>query len=169
LDQHHAFRVSSDFEQEFPGTSASAAECMLNLVRAGLAAVACLQRFLADFDLGPQPFNVLAILGGAGAELTPHEISERLLVPRSTLTSVLDGLERRGLVVRRPHPGHRSMVDVAITPAGEALLAELLPRLHAREAEWFAWLAEEDRRSFIRILGEAHANFRGGGQGGDRQ
>ena len=51
------------------------------------------------------------------------------------------------------------MVDVSITAAGESLLAELLPQLHAREAEWFAWLGEEDRRALIRTLGEANARF----------
>lgn len=154
-----AVLVHTTFAEEFPGSSASAAECMLNLVRTGLAAVSLLTKFLKDFDLGPYAFNVLAILGGAGGTLTPHEISDRLLVPRSTVTSILNGLEQRGLLVRGPHAGHRSMVDVAITPAGDALLAALLPQLHTRETAWFAWLAEVDRQTFVRLLGDTHTHL----------
>lgn len=150
-----AVRVHAGFEAEFPGCSPSAAECMLNLVRAGQAALVRLTRVLAEFQLAPQPFNALAILGGAEQPLTPHEVSDRLLVARSTLTGVLDVLERRGLIERRPHPGHRSMVLVEITAAGRELLAALLPRLHAEETRWWAWLPEEERQRLIALLGRA--------------
>ncbi|WP_421996093.1 MarR family winged helix-turn-helix transcriptional regulator [Reyranella sp.] len=45
----------------------------------------------------------------------------------STLTRLVDGMEKRGLVRRRPEPGDARAVTVATTAAGRRLTARLLP------------------------------------------
>jgi DNA-binding MarR family transcriptional regulator len=39
----------------------------------------------------------------------------------ATMTSLVDGLERKGLVTRRPHPDDRRSLQVCLTPEGAAL------------------------------------------------
>jgi DNA-binding MarR family transcriptional regulator len=51
------------------------------------------------------------------------------------VTSLLDNLERRGLVRRLPHPQDRRKLLIDITPTAQAIVDELLPSLHARERE----------------------------------
>src|ERR1700691_2341173 len=97
-------RVQDDFENEFPGASRSAAEVAANLVRTSNAFVAAIERGPRErAGLSASAFQTLTILEGAGEPLTPHVIADRLLVSSASMTSLIDTLERRGLVERRPH------------------------------------------------------------------
>ena len=44
------------------------------------------------------------------------------------MTSLLDNLEKRGLIRRLPHPHDRRKLLIDITPAAQAIIDELLPR-----------------------------------------
>ena len=75
----------------------------------------------------------LAVIEGAGEPLEPGVIAERLLITSGSMTSMLDTLEKRGLVVRKPHPADRRKLLVDITDDGRAIMDRLLPSLHQRE------------------------------------
>ena len=75
----------------------------------------------------------LAVIEGAGEPLEPGLIAERLLITSGSMTSMLDTLEKRGLVVRKPHPADRRKLLVDITDDGRAVVDRLLPSLHQRE------------------------------------
>src|SRR5436309_9720274 len=103
------------FEREFPGASGSAAELLINVVRAGEAFVALLHRALRDYGLSTAGRQVLAVVEGAGGPLPASTIAERMLVTTATMTSLIDTLERRGLVVRLADATDRRRVLVDIT------------------------------------------------------
>lgn len=148
-------RVGEGFEREFPGASASAAECSANLVRTA-------NRFLAEADrrrrtvtdLSATASQVLAVIDGAGP-LAPGVIAERLLITTGTITSLLDTLERRDLVRRGPHPEDRRKILVTITPEGQHVVDRVLPRIHAASRDVYSVLDEPDRCHLVRILGQA--------------
>ena len=75
----------------------------------------------------------LAVIEGAGEPLEPGIIAERLIITSGSMTSMLDTLEKHGLVVRMPHPGDRRKLLVDITDGGRAIVDRLLPSLHQRE------------------------------------
>jgi len=79
--------------------------------------------------LSPPAVNALAIIEGEGGPLPAGEISARLIVTTGTMTSLLDTLERKALIVRSPDPNDRRRVLVDITPAAQELLDELLPQV----------------------------------------
>ncbi len=54
-------------------------------------------------------------------------LSDRTYKDPPTVTRMLDLLERKGLVVRRPSPTDRRMVEVYLTPEGRAFRQELVP------------------------------------------
>ena len=69
------------------------------------------------------------------------------------MTSVLDTLERRGLIQRMPHPEDRRKLLVSITPAAQAVLDELLPSFHAREREVVsAALSTREQRELLDLI-----------------
>lgn len=147
--------VGEEFDREFPGASASAAECSANLVRTS-------NRFLTEADrrrrtvtdLSATSCQVLAVLDGAGEPLAPGVIAERLLITTGTITSLIDTLERRDLVRRGPHPEDRRKILVAITDAGQQIVDRVLPRIHAASRDVYAALNESDRRHLVRLLGQ---------------
>jgi DNA-binding MarR family transcriptional regulator len=104
------------------------------------------------YGLSYPTFQVLTIIHRAGEPLSPCDISDRMVVPRNTLTHILDVLERQELVRRERHPRHRGMVLVELTTKGRTVLDEILPRLHARDAEWWAAFSEEERQTLVALL-----------------
>jgi DNA-binding MarR family transcriptional regulator len=148
-------RVPESFKREFPDGDPSATEVTLNLTLAGTLAVNRVEELLAQYGLVLKSFNVLAVVSGAGEPLTPTVIAGRTFVGKTTVTSVLDALERRALIRRYPHPTNRRSVLVEVTQAGSQACDAIIPRLHALEAQWLADMAEPDRQALLRLLGEA--------------
>src|SRR6185436_5057826 len=86
-----------------------------------------------DYQLSPSARQVLAVVEGAGEAVEPSVIAERVLITTGSMTSVLDTLEKRGLIRRMAHPDDRRKLLVDITPEAQAILDSLLPSFHARE------------------------------------
>jgi DNA-binding MarR family transcriptional regulator len=135
-----------------------ATECYANLIRTGdLLLGEHSRRLHADFGISPTAGMVLAIVEGSGGPLSPTVIAERLIVTTASVTSLLDTLEKRGMVRRRPHPDDRRRVLVELTPQGQAVLDRLLPGMHRFERRMFDGLAEEDKRRLLGLLGWVQA------------
>jgi DNA-binding MarR family transcriptional regulator len=80
------------------------------------------------------------------------ELSERLHIAPRSATEVVDGLESRGLVQRRPDPGDRRATLVEVTSAGAGML-EAIRAARGTEAERvFSQLSPADRADLARIL-----------------
>jgi DNA-binding MarR family transcriptional regulator len=72
---------------------------------------------LAGLDLSAAETNVLACMRDVERP-TVRELSAATAQPPSTLTGVLDRLERRGVIARRPNPADRRSTLIVLTPAG---------------------------------------------------
>lgn len=147
-------RVGADFEEEYPGASSLATECYANLWRAAELLIGLHNRHTADrYQLSPSARDVLAVVEGAGQPLEPTVIAERLVVTTASMTSLLDNLEKRGLIRRLPHPDDRRKLLIDITPEAQAIVDELLPALHARErAVIDAALSVGEQRTLLRYV-----------------
>src|SRR6202453_2471253 len=146
-------RVPAGYESEFPGASRSAAEVAANLARTQMALIAEIERPPREaHGLYASAFQTLAILDGAGQALPGHIIAERLLVSSASMTSLVDTLQRRGLVERRPHPTDRRKVLINLTPDGQRVVDQQLPTIHAVIAQAISTLAESDREHLLTSL-----------------
>lgn len=147
-------RVDSEFLAGCRGADKLATESVINLLRTESLVSAALNTRFRPYGLSVATFNVLMILDGADGPLCPHEIGDRLLVTRGTVTGLLDSLERRGLVMRRMHPDDRRMVEVSLTPKARKLLSELLPEHFPGEADLVSALSAREKETLIRLLGK---------------
>jgi DNA-binding MarR family transcriptional regulator len=147
-------RVGDDFEDEYPGASALATECFANLFLAGNLLMELHDRHTRDeYQLSPSARQVLAVVEGAGEPLEPSVIAARVLITRGSMTSILDTLEKRGLIQRVPHPDDRRRLLVEITKDAQTILDELLPALHAREREVISSaLSTNEQEELLRLI-----------------
>jgi DNA-binding MarR family transcriptional regulator len=99
---------------------------------------------LAPYGIGGRELAVLLVLAG-GESLSQQEAAGRLEVDRTTMVALLDELEAKGLVARRPDPGDRRRNIVEPTAKGRETL-DAATRAY-RDAE----------RRFLAPLGEAGA------------
>jgi len=79
---------------------------------------------LAPHGVTPQQFALLAFLWKQDG-LSQTELTEKTEVDRTTLSGLIDRLEKQGLVKRQPHPGDRRAYLVTLTADGRQLEADL--------------------------------------------
>lgn len=97
---------------------------LLALQRATHATLHALAAQVADLGLTPAEINALANLADRRPR-TVSELGQLIGSPPTTLTSVLDRLERRGHVARNPHPTDRRALVVGLTPSGRRAAASV--------------------------------------------
>jgi DNA-binding MarR family transcriptional regulator len=78
---------------------------------------------LAPLELEPKDFAVLRAVGFHEGQ-SQHALAESLHISPSHMVAVVDELEKRGLVTRRPQPGDRRVRTLHLTGEGQTLLEQ---------------------------------------------
>lgn len=105
-------------------------------------------------------FGILEALYHVGPQLL-SEVQKRLLVSSGGITFLVDRLVAKGLVERQSCPTDRRARYVALTPAGEALIARLFPEHAAMLTDTMQALSpaeQETAADLLRRLGLAAAS-----------
>jgi DNA-binding MarR family transcriptional regulator len=97
-------------------------------------------------------FDVMAALYRRRDGVTMSELSRMLLVSNGNATTVVDRLEKDGLVRRTPSETDRRTVFVALTPEGLVQFEGLAADHEAEVARLFAGLSEVDLDTLTDIL-----------------
>jgi DNA-binding MarR family transcriptional regulator len=106
---------------------------------------------LAPWDLTPSYLRALRVLRRHGV-MRLSELSEHLrIAPRST-TEVVDALQSRGLVERRPDPADRRATLVEVTEHGASVLDAIRAARGTEAERVFGRLSQADRADLVRIL-----------------
>ncbi|GIW07614.1 MAG: hypothetical protein KatS3mg060_2419 [Dehalococcoidia bacterium] len=95
-------------------------------------------------------FDVLAQLAARDG-VSQQTLADRLLVTKGNVCGVLDRLEARGLVARRPDPNDRRANLVVLTPAGRRLARRVVPEHEALIVRLLGGLAGDDQRELLRL------------------
>lgn len=115
---------------------------LLALQRATHATLQVLAAELAGLDLTPSEINALANLAD-GRGRTVSELGAAAGTRPTTLTSVLDRLERRGHITRGTRPGDRRAVLVELTPSGVRAATTIRQAVTKLERRALAGLPDE--------------------------
>ena len=137
-----------------------ALDAYIKLRRAANTLSALESAALRETGLTESRFGVLEALFHLGP-LRQTDLAHKLLCSAGNLTTVVDNLERDGLVERRRDGADRREVTVHLSSAGHASIEELFPRHVAAIVNWFAVLEpdEQDRLSdVLRRLGRQDTN-----------
>lgn len=106
---------------------------------------------LEPFDLRLTDYSALLVIE-ANPELKQQSLGEALRIQRPNLVSIMDALERRGLVKRGSVPGDRRSYALTLTPEGSALLARANEAQARHEADVDAALGPIDKAAFLDAL-----------------
>lgn len=107
----------------------------IKLMRASESVTARLSAFLQSTEgLTISQFGILEALYHLGP-LSQSQISEKILKSGGNITTVIDNLAKRGLVVRRRCEADRRVVYADLTDAGRELIGNYFPK-HARAIEY---------------------------------
>ncbi len=106
---------------------------------------------LERYDLTLAQFGVLAHLQAA-PHISQQTLADRLFVTKGNMVGVLNRLECRKLVERRPDPEDGRTHVVSLTEQGAALAARVVPEHEELVAACMGLIAPEDQRTLHRLL-----------------
>jgi DNA-binding MarR family transcriptional regulator len=115
---------------------------------------------LAPYRIGGRELAVLRVLA-EGESLSQQQAAGRLEVDRTTMVALLDELEAKGLVARRPHPEDRRRNIVELTGKGRETLDAAARAYRDAERRFLAPLGEdgaERLKQALRLLVDGPVN-----------
>jgi DNA-binding MarR family transcriptional regulator len=139
--------------QERTGCNPLHVQAFIWLGRAFNAAISAQAEELRPLGLSPSGFNVLMALHNTpGHMMEPCQLAERLLVSRPSVTGLLDTLQAKGLIERRPHAEDRRRVIVGLTDEGGSVLQSTFAIHYSGQQELFADLEPEELATLVVLL-----------------
>ena len=129
---------------------------------------------LAVLQLSPPDAGILRLLR-TSAGISQQALSSRLQIHPSRLVAILDNLEKRRLIERKPNPDDRRLYSLQLTRDGIAILEQLGKVAREHQEALLAALSSEERHNLAvllqKIAGEQglssgiHPGYRGLGRG----
>jgi len=111
---------------------------------------------LAPFGLDPRQVMVLRRLAGDEGR-SQQALGEALQIPPSRMVALVDALEQRGLLRRRPSPSDRRVRTLHLTREGRRLLGEIMEISVEHEQELCSGLQPADREQLLTLLNRVAA------------
>lgn len=109
---------------------------------------------LAGLPGGSRGFMMLSAIAETSCD-SQIALAERLGLDRTTVTYLLDGLEKDDLLKRVPDPADRRVRHVNLTATGSARLAELRRNVDQIEAQVLGRLSRGEAEQFGALLAKA--------------
>jgi len=106
---------------------------------------------LAALELTPPDAGILRMLG-ISAGISQQELSAKLAIHPSRLVAILDALERRGFVERKPNPGDRRQYALHLTASGRKALDDIGVIGHRHAEALCAALNPGEREKLTELL-----------------
>ena len=106
---------------------------------------------IKSHGLNPTEFAVLELIYNKGNQPI-QKIGDKVLIASSSITYVVDKLEKKGYLQRQPCPKDRRITYAAITEAGTDLMNEIFPEHREAIQEIFAGLDLNEKEFMIHQL-----------------
>jgi len=118
---------------------------------ASKAVIENIRKDIESHKISAENFMTLELLFNKG----PHpvqKISEKLSIPSGSITYVVNKLEQKKLVERKPNPTDQRAFDVHLTEEGRILFAELFPKHVEKISQNFAFISNQEKEQLIELL-----------------
>ncbi|HUC38328.1 MAG TPA: MarR family transcriptional regulator [Acidimicrobiales bacterium] len=113
---------------------------------------------MSELDLEPRQFALMRAIGAAEG-LSQNAVGEWLRIPPSSMVAVIDHLEGRGLVERRPHRSDRRSRTLHLTSSGREVLARATELAMGLEQTICQGFAPGERLELIEMLSRVIDNL----------
>lgn len=111
------------------------------------------QQLREEVDLDIREYETLLYTFEAGAEgIRMTDLSSRILLSKSGLTTLVDRLEERGLMARTPDPSDRRAIRVGLTDMGEDTFRHAAGVHMTGIKRWFADHLTDDEAAVVADL-----------------
>ncbi len=103
------------------------------------------------YSLNLTEFAVLELLFNKGDQPIQH-IGKQVLLTSGSITYVVDRLEQKKFLLRKPCPKDKRVTFTILTDLGRELMSDIFPKHHERIQEIFAGVDESEMKELIHLL-----------------
>jgi DNA-binding MarR family transcriptional regulator len=121
------------------------------LAQLGAHAASQFAERLKVLDLAPADAGILRLLRIASG-LSQQELAVKLKIHPSRLVAILDNLEKRGCLERRPNPDDRRLYSLHLTERGEEVLGRIGKVAREHQGALLAALSDDERAALGSLL-----------------
>ena len=122
-----------------------------NARRAALAVIEVFLQRMAVYDLRPVDFSVLSLVTH-NPGITSRQLCTTLGILPPNLVGMINALEKRELILRRPHPRDGRAMGLHLTETGRKLMRDAERTATGLEAEVAGRLSATEAKTLIRLL-----------------
>lgn len=142
----------------YPTMDLLVTEAYLHVLRTGTFLHHCLERRLAKMGLSHGRFMILCLLSRSDGPIPVCKLADMAGVTTPTVSAVLSGLVREGLVERVEDPSDRRVVRIALRSEGQNILDEVLPGLYLAQSDVMSNLTKDEQKTLIALLSKVRLN-----------
>ncbi|MHC5061690.1 MAG: MarR family winged helix-turn-helix transcriptional regulator [Planctomycetota bacterium] len=139
-------------------------EALLNIYFTATCMKKRAAEFLRRFGLTDVQLNVLMLLhhqSGAEGGLSQAKLSDMMLVNRANITSLVDRMEKAGLVVRTAAANDRRFNIVKLTDKARKLYAKVDPLYRKEVTKTMSCLNQTEQKKLVGLLERVRATIAG--------
>lgn len=146
-------KVLRKFAERYEDVDSRSVTHFLNILRIGTELTESLDRFLATHGLLQGRWWVLILLMREdNLTSTPSELAEKAGVTRATMSGLINGLLRDGLVARQDDDQDRRSYKIQLTAAGQGKLDLVMPDYYARVKAMMNAISVQQREDLLKQL-----------------
>lgn len=153
-------KILEKFIARYPDAEVETVLPFLNILRAGSDLSVALDALLARHGLLQGRWWVLILLMREdNLTSTPSDLAEKAGVSRATMTGLIDGLEREGLVQRLADAADRRKFSIRLTQDGQQKLDDVMPDYYRKVRALMQVLDTQQREQLVSHLKQLTANI----------
>jgi DNA-binding MarR family transcriptional regulator len=135
----------------YPGRDKEKGQPAFLLTQVGAHAATQFAQRLATLQLSPPDAGILRLLRRS-AGISQQELSAKLQIHPSRLVAILDNLEQRKLVERKPNPQDRRLYSLHLTKDGGEILERIGKVAREHQDALLSTLTSDDRAKLAELL-----------------
>ena len=110
-------------------------------------------KFIEEYDLSEAKFSILMLLSyEENMTLSPSDLSKKIGNKKSTITGLVKGLEKQGLIRRVNLSNDKGSSYVQMTEIGYLKLKEFLPNNYDFVSNIFSDFDEQEKETFFHLM-----------------
>ncbi len=122
-----------------------------NARRAALTVIEVFLQRMSVYDLRPVDFSVLSMITH-NSGISSRQLCSALNILPPNLVGMINTLEKRELILRKPHPSDGRVVGLHLTEAGIKLMKDAELTAKELEDEASSKLTANERKTLMRLL-----------------
>lgn len=122
-----------------------------NARRAALTVIEIFLERMAVYKFRPVDFSVMSLISH-NPGITSRQLCAALDILPPNLVAIINAMERRELIVRKPHPRDGRAVGLHLTASGKKLMHDAERTAQKLESDATTRLTAAERKTLIRLL-----------------